>query len=123
MAGEAMLRRLRNGREINIAVKGRRSGRDIVLPVWFVLDEQRDCLWLLPIRGSRSPWFRNLEARPQVQVQAGGESISATAKVHRDPAIVHDVIERFKARYTAREFERYYRGVDVAIEVPLTDDR
>jgi len=120
MARETTLQRLRSSREVNITVKGRRSGRDISLPVWFVLDEGRSSLWLLPIRGSRSPWFRNLEADPQVRLEVGGESLSARASVQRDPAVVQDIVERFKARYTAREFERYYSGVDVAIEVPLS---
>ncbi len=122
MAREAMLQRLRSSREVNITVKGRRSGRDISLPVWFVLDEARPSLWLLPIRGSRSPWFRNLEADPRVRLEVGGESLSARASVQRDSAVVQDIVERFKARYTAREFERYYSGVDVAIEVPLSHD-
>ncbi len=122
MTREAMLQRLRSSREVNITVKGRRSGRDISLPVWFVLDEGRPSLWLLPIRGSRSPWFRNLEADPRVRLEVEGESLSARASVQRDPAVVQEIVERFKARYTAREFERYYSGVDVAIEVPLSHD-
>ncbi|HXG42177.1 MAG TPA: nitroreductase/quinone reductase family protein [Dehalococcoidia bacterium] len=123
MEREAIIESLRNSREIRITVRGRRSGRAISLPVWFVLDEERPCLWLLPIRGSRSPWFRNLEAEPALTVQVGDHSLRATAVVHRDPALVEGTIERFKARYTAREFERYYSGVDVAIEVPLADER
>lgn len=119
MATEALLESLRKSREVSITVKGRSSGRDISLPVWFVLDEQPPALWLLPIRGSRSPWFRNLEANPTLRVEAGGQSLDTRATVRREPGVVQDVIERFKARYTAREFERYYRDMDVAIEVPL----
>lgn len=121
MPQEAMLESLRKSREINITVKGRRSGRDISLPVWFVLDEERPSLWLLPIHGSRSPWFRNLEASPILRVEVGGHAVSTPVNLQRDPAVVQQVIERFKERYTAREFEKYYHGVDVAIEVPLAD--
>jgi hypothetical protein len=120
MAYQALLAALERTEEVTITVRGRRSGRDISLPVWFVLDREPPRLWLLPIRGSRSPWFRNLEAHPVLRLQAGGASAQGRAHIRRDEESVQQAIQRFKERYTAREFERYYRGVDVTVEVPLS---
>ena len=52
--GDALKDRLSRYREINLGVTGRKSGRTISQPVWFVLDE--DKLYLLPVRGSDTQW-------------------------------------------------------------------
>lgn len=58
MAEDRFPRALKDRRQISISVIGRRSGRTITLPVWFVLAE--DALWLLPVYGSQTQWYRNL---------------------------------------------------------------
>jgi hypothetical protein len=47
---DALKDRLSRYREITITVIGRKSGRKVSIPVWFV--EQDDKLYLLPVRGS-----------------------------------------------------------------------
>jgi hypothetical protein len=46
--------RLSQSHEINISVIGRKSGRSISVPVWFVLDGDKLCL--LPVHGSDTQW-------------------------------------------------------------------
>ena len=45
--------RLSRSNEITINVIGRKSGRTISIPVWFVLEG--DKLYLLPVQGSDTP--------------------------------------------------------------------
>jgi len=47
-----LVKLLEGRREINIAVYGRKTGRLIEHPVWFVLEKNR--LLLLPVYGSRT---------------------------------------------------------------------
>lgn len=47
---ESLNERLSRYREITISVTGRKSGRTISIPIWFVLDQ--DTLYLLPVYGS-----------------------------------------------------------------------
>ena len=42
--------RLSRNRQIKLSVKGRKSGKTISMPVWFVLEDEK--LYLLPVRGS-----------------------------------------------------------------------
>ena len=62
MAQADFTKALRDREEITITVKGRRSGRDIKLPVWFT--QEGTTLWLLPVHGSRTQWFRNVLVDP-----------------------------------------------------------
>src|SRR5262245_35651543 len=60
MAEDDSTRALRKRKQISISVIGRRTGRSIKIPVWFVFDA--NTLWLLPVYGSQTQWFRNLQA-------------------------------------------------------------
>jgi hypothetical protein len=44
--------RLSRYRQIKISVIGRKSGKTILIPVWFVFESNR--LFLLPVQGSRA---------------------------------------------------------------------
>jgi hypothetical protein len=56
--------------EVKISVTGRRSGRNITNPVWFV--QEGDELYLLPGRGSDSDWYRNVLKTPTVRLSVAG---------------------------------------------------
>ena len=66
----ALKDRLSRYREINITVTGRKSGRAISNPVWFVLDG--DKLYLLPVKGSDTQWYKNVLKNPSIRIEAGG---------------------------------------------------
>ena len=57
MAGtkDSLNDRLARCRQIKISVVGRKSGRTISIPVWFVLEG--DKLYLLPVQGSDTQWL------------------------------------------------------------------
>ena len=60
--------RLSRYREIKLRVTGRKSGKTISIPVWFVLDG--DKLYLLPVQGSDTQWYKNVIKNPQIRIDA-----------------------------------------------------
>ncbi len=104
-------------REIDITVIGRKSGKSITLPIWFVHETGK--LKLLPVRGAHTNWLRNLRKNPTIQVQAGSSRISQKARLIEDKTKVGEVAQRFSEKYGAGDFKRYYPIIDVTIEVPI----
>jgi hypothetical protein len=53
----------------------------------------------------------------------GGESLDAErvarATPITDPAQVHEVVEKVRAKYGSAEIKKYYSKLDVAVKVPL----
>jgi hypothetical protein len=51
-------------------VIGRKSGRTISIPVWFVLEGEK--LYLLPVQGSDTQWYKNALKNPWIRIDARG---------------------------------------------------
>jgi hypothetical protein len=102
--------------QIELTTSGRISGRESARPVWFVRESEH--LYLLPIHGSDSPWYKNVVKTPAIRLAAGGAEYSARAKPVTDPAKVDEVVESFRSKYGARNVASYYTKLDVAVEVP-----
>ena len=110
--------RLSRYRQIKISVIGRKSGRTITIPVWFVLDGEK--LYLLPVQGSDTQWYKNVSEHPQLRLSAGGEEGDFEAAPVTETKSVNSVVEKFRAKYGARDVKRYYSKFDVAVRVDLT---
>jgi deazaflavin-dependent oxidoreductase (nitroreductase family) len=108
---------LTSTRELEITVTGRQSGQQITLPVWFV--HEGDTLYLLPVRGSDSHWYKNILLKPSMRISAGGTKITVNPKPITDPDKVREVVEKFRAKYGSADVQRYYSKFDVAVEVKL----
>lgn len=108
---------LRATNQIDLTVTGRVSKREITNPVWFVQEGTK--IYLVPVRGSGSDWFKNVLARPEVRLAAGGESITARAVPITDPARAQAAVDKFRAKYGAGQIAEYYPKTDVAVEVGL----
>jgi deazaflavin-dependent oxidoreductase (nitroreductase family) len=117
MAATQLKSALKGASEVELTVTGRRSGREITDPVWFVAEG--DTLYLLPVHGSESDWYRNVRRTPTIRVAAEGAETTATAKPITDPAAVNRVADKFRAKYGADQVSRYYEALDAAVEVPL----
>jgi deazaflavin-dependent oxidoreductase (nitroreductase family) len=117
MAEKSLAEILKKRRQISITVIGRRTGREITLPVWFVSDDK--VLWLLPVYGAKTQWYRNLEKNRAITIQVGRERHDLQARLLKDPTAVRGVIERFNEKYTAEQIKRWYTGLDAAIRVPF----
>jgi deazaflavin-dependent oxidoreductase (nitroreductase family) len=117
MANEEFEKALESTREIELAVTGRKSGRRISVPVWFVREGEN--LYLVPVNGSDSDWYKNLLKTPVIRLAAGGAQLTATANPSTDPARVGAILDKFRARYGTRDVAAYYPKQDVAVEVRL----
>jgi len=111
-------RLLKNRRQISISVIGRRTGRTITLIVWFVSAD--DALWLLPVYGSRTQWYRNLLVNPTITIKLGSERRTLRARTLKAAGTVRSVIRRFREKYTPEIIARLYPGpLDVAVKARL----
>jgi deazaflavin-dependent oxidoreductase (nitroreductase family) len=114
---ETLVDRLFRYREITITVTGRKSGRAITKPVWFVLDEKK--LYLLPVYGSDTQWYRNVLKSPAMRIDARGAEAEVKAVPVTKPAEVSSVVEKFRAKYGASDVKKYYSKFDVAVLAQL----
>ena len=67
---DALKDRLSRYREINISVTGRTSGRTISNPSGSYLDG--DKVYLLPVKGSDTQWYKNVLKNPTIEIDARG---------------------------------------------------
>ena len=107
---------LQGANVIEITVTGRTSGRSLSYPVWFVVDG--DKLYLLPVKGSDTEWYKNLRKTPTIRLAARGKTFTASARFLTDKAQLDKVLEKFRDKY-GRNVKSYYPKLDVAVEVPL----
>jgi deazaflavin-dependent oxidoreductase (nitroreductase family) len=98
--------------EIHISVTGRKSGRTISVPIWFVFDKD---LYLLPVHGSDTQWYKNVLKNPSIRVKAGSREADFKAVPITDAKQVSAVIEAFRGKYGASEVKKYYSKFDVAV--------
>jgi len=112
---------LKNTDEIEITVTGRKSGRRISRPVWFVQEGEE--LYLLPVKGSDSDWYKNILKTPAMRLTAGGKERSAEVKPVTDKARVRAIVEKFRDKYGADQVKKYYSKFDVAVDVPSSGTR
>ena len=110
---DTLTARLARSREINISVIGRKSGRTISNPVWFVLDG--DKLYLLPVQGSDTQWYKNVLKNPSIRLEAGGTEAELKAIPVTDAKRVSSVADKFRDKYGASDVRKYYSKFDVAV--------
>ena len=110
-------RRLDRASEVTLSVKGRKSGRDIPRPVWFV--HKGNTLYLLPVQGSDTNWYNNFLANQTLKISVSGEEIPARGKPITDSNRVDQIVGKFKSKYGQGDVKKYYPKHDVAVEVPL----
>lgn len=105
--------RLSRLRAINISVTGRKSGRTISIPVWFVFEEAK--LYLLPVKGADTQWYKNVLNHPMIQIDARGAEAEVKPVPLTDPKQVSSAVEKFRAKYGPNDVKKYYSNFDVAI--------
>lgn len=113
--------RLAPSGEIKITVTGRKSGRKISNPIWFVLDGQN--LHLLPVQGSDTQWYKNVLKNPTIQNEAGGTKAEFKAVPITDAKQVSSVVDKFREKYGASDVKKYYSNLDVAVAAQMQPAR
>jgi hypothetical protein len=111
--------RLSRFRQITISVTGRKSGRTISKPVWFVWNNEDGNLYLLPVRGSDTQWYQNVLRNPVMRIDARGTEAEVKAVPITSVAQVKSVIENFREKYGAGDVKKYYSKFDVAVHAQI----
>src|SRR5271169_1964019 len=102
---DSLKERLARNRQIKLSVIGRKSGKTISIPVWFVLEGEK--LYLLPVQGSDTQWYRNVLKNPSIRIDARGAEAEFQAVPVTDAKAVKSVVEKFREKYGARDVKKY----------------
>jgi len=112
-SNETLKDNLSRSSEITITVTGRKSGRSVSIPVWFVWHDGE--LDLLPVHGSETQWYKNVLQKPAIRIRAGHAEAELKVVPVTDAAQVKSVVEKFRAKYGASDVKKYYSKFDVAV--------
>ena len=96
---------------------GRKSGRTISIPVWFVLEGEK--LYLLPVQGSDTQWYKNALKNPWIRIDARGAEAEFRAMPITDAKAVKSVVKKFREKYGAKDVKKYYSKFDVVVVMEL----
>jgi deazaflavin-dependent oxidoreductase (nitroreductase family) len=114
---ESLKDRLSRYREIHLTVTGRKSGRAISIPVWFVFEDGKLCL--LPVQGSDTQWYKNVLNKPTIRIDARGTQAEVKVVPVSEAKQVSSVVEKFRAKYGAGDVKKYYSKFDVAVTAQI----
>ncbi len=108
---------LNSAQELKMTFVGRKTGKKISIPVWFVNDA--DKLYLLPVSGTANKWYKNILKNPTIELQVSGKKATAEARPIKDKKRIEEIVDKFRAKYGASDVKKYYPGQDVAVELSL----
>ena len=78
-----------------------------------------DKLYLLPVQGSDTQWYKNVLKNPSIRIDARGAEAELRAQPITESKTVKSVIEKFREKYGAGDVKKYYSKLDVAVMVEL----
>ena len=114
--GKAFKTALAGTKEISVTVKGRKSEKEITLPIWYGLEG--DTLYLLPAKGSATQWLKNLRTSRSITLTAGNQKFSGGFKISKEKATIQKVVGFIRKGYGEKGLT-YYSNSDVAVVVGL----
>ena len=117
MTDPEFMKNLAHVRELEITVTGRKSGRSISTPVWFIHEGQK--LYLIPVKGTDSNWYKNVLAEPTMQIFAGERKLTTKAIPVSNPRRVAELVDKLRSKYGPGEVKKYYSKLDAALEVAI----
>jgi hypothetical protein len=88
----------------------------ISIPVWFVFGD--DTLYLLPVKGSDTQWYKNVLKNPSIRIGAPGAETEVKGNALTEATQVKSVVEKFRDKYGA-DVKKYYSKFDVAVVAPM----
>jgi deazaflavin-dependent oxidoreductase (nitroreductase family) len=117
LKSDNILAALKKNKEIELTVTGRKSGKSLPRPVWFVLRGTE--LLLLPVTGTDSQWYKNILQDPQVRISSSRQTFHGKLRVITGTKQVDEVIELFKEKYGPSDIRKYYPNPNVAATLLL----
>jgi deazaflavin-dependent oxidoreductase (nitroreductase family) len=116
-SNDTLKERLARYRQIKLTVTGRKSGKMISIPVWFVLEDEK--LYLLPVNGTDTQWYKNVLKHPTIRIDARGAEAEFRAIPITEGKAVKSVVEKFREKHGASDVKKYYSKFDVAVVVEV----
>jgi len=110
-------KQLNSSKELQITVIGRKSGKEFSTPVWFVREGKT--VFLLPVTGSNSAWYKNLEKSKNITISTGQLKLQLATRLVTDPKKVSLIADKFRKKYSASEVKKYYTNFDAGVELTL----
>jgi deazaflavin-dependent oxidoreductase (nitroreductase family) len=104
--------------ELKITHVGRKTGKKFSTTVWFVSDG-KEKLYLLPVNGTGSKWYKNILKNPKMELQASGKKATAEARPIKDKKRVDEIVDKFRTKYGAADVKKYYPRHDAAVELSI----
>jgi hypothetical protein len=104
--------------EMELAVKGRVSGKVTTRPVWFVLSKDKNSILLVPVNGKSTQWYLNVIKDPNVRVKVGHHSLTGRIR-ELGAERLKEVLDLFVAKYGKEDIDQYYPRKEVALEIPI----
>jgi len=75
-------------------------------------------LYLLPVQGSETQWYKKALKNTKIRIDARAESEFQAVPV-TDAEAVKSVVEKFREKYGAKDVKKYYSKFDAAVSVEL----
>src|SRR5487761_101331 len=100
------LESVKDARDAIITVLGRKTNREIPVSIWFAT--KGDAIYLLPIQGTATEWYRNIRAHPDVKIRIEDRTFSGKTKSILDSGQVRNAIKAFKDKYGDRVYRNTY---------------
>lgn len=99
-AGEGLLWKLAESDEVQLETR-----RDAKSPVhrttiWIV--PTKDGVYVRSVRGGKGRWYQEAIANPNVAVHVGRQKVTARAEHERNPAVIKEVSDAYRAKYGER---------------------
>jgi len=80
---------------------------------------EREKLFLLPVQGSDTEWFKNLLRNRKIRIDARGVEAEFRAMPITRAKAVNSVVEKFREKYGATDVKKYYSKFDVGVVAAL----
>jgi len=117
MTNDDFRQALSSSTELEITFTGRKSGKKFSTPVWFV--NNSDKIYLLPVNGTSTNWYRNVVKNPKMELQATGKKAIVEARPSEDKNRVGEIIDRFREKYGASDVKEYYPRPNAIVEISI----
>ena len=76
-------------------------------------------MFLLPVRGSRSQWYKNAVKSKKIKISTGKLSLDLSANPITESQRIATVADKFRKKHGASNVKKYYTVFDAAVELTL----
>ena len=74
---------------------------------------------LIPVKGTDTEWYKNIQRNPQVTITSGQQILKGKLNTITLKSQVEDVIALFEKKYGTSDIKKYYPKPNVAASLSL----